>query len=183
VTPKEILDVLEFLAGAYPAWEITPRVASTYTIALADADGESIRVAALAYMRSGEKFFPPPGALLNHHKVLDAPTAEEAWGEVRASIDSGDPNWSHPRIDRAVRAALGGWSTFCRGALTSEMVSHRARFIDAYRGIEDRDHACQLHEDAKALIEGFPTLLGASGIGLIPPNSEIGKRSGEALDG
>lgn len=167
--------MLELLSGAYPEKEITKREAATCALLWADADASSMRVAALAYMRSSEKYFPRPGVLLRYFDELDAPTPEEAWGEVHRAISSvgsmGMPDWSHPRIGLAVRAVFGEWSSFCKGALTCEMVSHRVRFIDAYRGIESRDRDRLGFEEAKLLIVGFPSLEGVEGIGLLPEDA------------
>ena len=78
MTPEQTLNVLEFLAGAYPEREITHRVAATFSLALADADAESVSVAAVAYVRSGERFFPPPGALLEPQRARQLPCSTQA---------------------------------------------------------------------------------------------------------
>lgn len=169
MTLEQTLDVLELLSGAYPEREISEPVIVASALAWAEADAGFIRGAALAYIRSGERFPPRPGDLLKHVDELDAPTPEEGWGEVRGAIRDvghlGTPEWSHPLIGLAVHAALGPWSNFCKGAHISEMVSHRARFIDAYRGIESRDRMRDQLEDAKSIAAGFPVLEGIDGIG------------------
>lgn len=159
MSPSHTLDVLELLASFYPGFEITDRTIAGYALVWADQDFEAMCQAALQYARTGERFFPSPGQLIELVREArdSAPLAEVAWSEVRRAIhDVGhlrDPKWSHPRVGAAQTAALGGWAVFCRTALHAEMPSHRARFIAAYQSIGEAERAEAERSSAGALLD------------------------------
>lgn len=175
MTPAEVVRILGVLRASYAALESTEERLALWSLLLADQDAAAIGAAAVAYLRAAHPFPPSPGELIAAARVPDgAPLPEEAWGEVRRAIQSvgphQEPEWSHPRVGAAVRAALGEWSVWCRSVLTEQLVADRARYVDAYRAIGDRDRARDSYAEACALIErggGIAALLGGSDIGRI----------------
>lgn len=172
MTPNHTAVLLGVLAEAYPALDVTETRVDVWAALLADQDREAMMRAAVAYVRSGERFPPNPGQLIQLARPSDGPTPEVAWGEVRSAIGevgyTGVPAWSHPRVARAARAALGEWANYCKTATPEQMVSDRARFLDAYRGIEDRDASQDEYARASALLDGTGAPAGLLGsIGLL----------------
>lgn len=158
MTPAEVVGLFKVLRAGYASLDSTPERLALWTVLMADQDAAAIGAAAVAYLRAAHPFPPSPGQLIEAARVPDgAPLPEEAWGEVRRAIQSVGPHqapeWSHPRVGAAVRAALGEWSVWCRSVQTDQLVADRARYVDAYRAIGDRDQARDGYAEAVALIE------------------------------
>ena len=77
----------------------------------------------------------------------------------------GTPKWSSSRVEAAVAAALGDWRGFCQSAMQPDMVAHRARFIEAFRSIEERREAVEVRESAERVLSGTAQIPGMEGIG------------------
>lgn len=99
--------------------------------------------------------FPPSLAEIRSAALAQAlpnePTAEGAWGDVLDAISSFGgyrlPEFNDPDIMPAIRC-ISGWSDLCASNV-SDMPSHRARFIEAYRGIASRRRNKQLTSPIK----------------------------------
>ncbi len=138
----EVCGVLTLLSEVYPGRigsGKVERTAAVWAVLLADADGKQVLAAAVAWMRDAKPHPPTPGELLDTLRLIERDTPEEAWGMVRREIQAvghaGKPNLPELAI-RAVNAVGGSWSAMVYGLRTSEITSLRARFIDAYKGIE-----------------------------------------------
>ncbi len=174
MTPEQTLDVLELLSGAFPDREITERMAATYALAWADADFDSMRVAAVAYIRSGERFFPAPGVLLESSRVeLGAPSPRRPGGRCGPR----SATWATPafrsgatRESRRPPAQPSG-----RGRRSAARRCRRRwsrtglGSLDAYRGIEAVRVGERRQAEARELLEA-PTLNlpGLKDIGRLP---------------
>lgn len=75
--------------------------------------------------------------LVQRDSPLTLPLAAEAWGEVVRQISrvgrDGQPQFSHPLIERAVKAL--DWRELCN---SENQVADRARFIQAYEQMVQR---------------------------------------------
>jgi hypothetical protein len=139
----------------------------------AEVSGTELLEAA-AWAAQTQTAWPAPAALIG--RVRDAreraqaggaiQTAEEAWGQVIRTMQNswsgqGLPPSLSPRAQCAFAAAFGpSWSAFWGTALSSDMVSHRSRFIDAYRSSSALDkqllaHELRKREDANAALGGM----------------------------
>jgi len=143
----EVCGVLALLSEVYPGRVGSGKVnrtAAVWLAVLADADGKQILAAAVAWMRDNKPHPPTPGELLELLKLIERDTPEEAWGMVRRAMSRWSPYDGRPEPDlpelvlQAVNAVGGCWGTMVAGLRTSEITSLRARFIDAYKGIEQR---------------------------------------------
>jgi len=142
----ETAAVLAILTEVYPkrigSGDAAATVSAWHAL-LSDADGKMILAAAIAWSRANKPFPPTPGQLLETCKT-QGETAEEAWGSVRKEIGrvgyTGEPNLS-TLARRAIEAVGGPWEAMCRNLLAGEVVSLRARFLEAYRNIGERDDA------------------------------------------
>jgi hypothetical protein len=140
----EVCGVLALLSEVYPGRIGSGQLeqtAAVWTAVLADAEGKQVLASAVAWMRDAKPHPPTPGELLDLLTVIDRDTPEEAWGLVRQEIQRAGHTRQPKLPDLALRAitAVGGdWGMMCRSLLTSEMTSLRARFLDAYKGMEVR---------------------------------------------
>lgn len=154
MTAQEVTALLAALRSVYPNLEHSEERLATWTLVLASEDGRVILEAALAYMRSGEKFAPTPGQLI---QAVQRPgigkTPEEAWEEVRGNIGAGEPRWSDPMIGRAAECALGPWRVWAPNVLTENLVFDRSRFLDAYESMQARDAKRDAYTEAKAILD------------------------------
>lgn len=141
----EVSALLAMLSEVYPRRIGTgdaKRTAALWSMVLADAAPAPVLAAAVGWMRSNKPHPPTPGELLATLEDADRDTPEEAWGRVRSEMQrvgyTGTPELSD-RARRAIEAVGGPWETMCRTLQSSEVTALRARFLEAYRGMEDRD--------------------------------------------
>ena len=158
------------LAAMFPNWKPDDLTIEAYVVALADIDPLSLESAILHLLSQDRDFMPTAGTIRHTSFDLQAgnggpPTAYEAWELAGKAINAGagypvtgifqDPD-VHPLVDKAVRY-IGGW----RQLATSEnYVSDRARFIDAYNQVREREieevrMLPQVREQVKALADGL----------------------------
>lgn len=159
--------ILALIVSVYQNLAVTDDTVAIWSLVMADQEAEKVQAALVEYLRGNHPFPPKPGELIERAKPPGgdgSPLAEEAWGEVRRAISevgyTGTPKWSHPRIERAVRAVLGDWLTYCQTAETDHMIADRARFIQAYSSIGARDSRVRDQGEAAALISGGVVLPG-----------------------
>ena len=141
---SEVTALLAMLSEVYPRRVGSGDAKATvgvWSAVLADAPPKPVLAAAVAWIRADKPHPPTPGALLDSLTVEDE-TAEEAWGQVRKEIGrvgyTGTPELT-PLARRAIEAVGGPWETMCRTLMAGELVALRARFLDAYRNMGERE--------------------------------------------
>jgi len=156
-----LLAVLPFSKATDP--QLIAALLSAYRAA--ELSGTELLEAA-AWAAQTQTAWPAPAVLIQRvrdsreratHGTIE--TAEEAWGQVLSTMQGGVPSrWDgyglpptlSPRCAGAFLAAFGpSWSAFWGSALSSDMVSHRSRFIDAYRSSSALDKQLLAHEQRK----------------------------------
>lgn len=156
---NEVLSVLAILNEVYPrriGSGDAKKTAVVWSAVLADADPKQVLAAAVAWVRGNKPHPPSPGELLASMVVAESETAEEAWGVVRKEIArvgyTGEPNLS-PEARRAIEAVGGPWEVMCRTLLSGELVALRARFLEAYRNLGEKDSQVAALQQADSLLE------------------------------
>jgi hypothetical protein len=177
---ETILEVFEALESAGyktpPAWDNPRKLEMGLRVYLAvfrDISNEDALAAVLAYVESGEKFWPVPGILKKHtaaSAVEDIDTSDEAWGETIKALGSRGRNrppgegWDfdgtmlHREACRAGIAAAGGWRSLSMQD-ESSMAPERAAFRSAYRAVTKRQKVAAQHESITAFLEARPRLM------------------------
>lgn len=176
ITPQDVASayaLLTVLPFSKPI-EASLVAALVHAYRAAEVSGEQLKEAA-SWAAQTQQAWPAPAVLIQRvrsqetrAKGLPDETAEEAWGHVRRLMQSGWhgaglPRELSPRARGAFAAACNPeWSTFWGSAMASDMVSHRARFIDAYSSSSSLDRMLLAHEARKRqeLIPGFGAAIG-----------------------
>jgi hypothetical protein len=134
------------LHAVYPHYNLTNPTISSYCLLLQDIPTEVLKAAAIQCARTGT-FFPSVAELVKASYEFsqgDTTTAEEAWGLVIRQMSrpmrryyDGKTQVLKPLADRIERAveAVGGWRML---RLSENSVADRARFIQAYQAIAER---------------------------------------------
>lgn len=144
----EIVKMLTVLAALYPSYKGTEQTYEVYADLLKDLDGDLL-AAAIRQCAAECEFYPTAAAIrkkaleLRKMALADgAPTAQEAWAEALKRADYyHTPSYSHPRVEEAVRL-IGGHRMLAL-AERDELISHRARFMEVYASLEDRERTEQ----------------------------------------
>lgn len=123
----------------------------------ADVDDALLRAAVVHTIATGGDFWPTVAtvrracaALLR--QVDGTLPAEEAWSNLVRRFATGAGAPQETELDAATAVALrmvGGWQTLAN-ATNQEMISHRARFIDAYRTQQEKAETALLQPPAVA---------------------------------
>jgi hypothetical protein len=157
VNKSEITALLAMLSEVYPRRVGSGDAQATvgvWSAVLADAPPGPVLAAAVAWIRANKPHPPTPGALLAGLSSDDE-TAEEAWGQVRKEIQrvgyTGTPELT-PLARRAIEAVGGPWEVMCRTLLAGELVALRARFIEAYRNMGEREEQHKSLEAAEQVL-------------------------------
>lgn len=138
MTRDEAMTIVNILNAAFPHGKLKQDSIKLYVNSLLDLPADAARAAALNLIaEGGRRFIPTIGEI--RAATLDVmeplPTAEEAWGEVRAEIHHegyyGTPQFSHPAIEKAVRAV--GWRDICSSDQPGVVRAHFLRVYDAFR--------------------------------------------------
>lgn len=146
-TKKDIINLITVLKAGFPKQVITEeqfdQMIPVWHSILEDIPVELLVAAASDYCAQDNPFFPSVGQIRQRALDMTATdadrlTAGDAWDEVcRAFRSHGRnrlPEWSHPDIERTVKA-MGGWIYLC----TSENpISDRARFMDTFGAYRKR---------------------------------------------
>lgn len=140
----EIDSVLNILAVCYPEWGQkidADKLADTinaYHATLRDIPGDLLRSAALHHVTRSQ-WFPKVSELRDAALSLvtmGRPTAEEAWGKVKAAIRAYGsyrvPEFDDPLVGGAVE--IMGWRDLCMADIDQEGVS-RAHFMRIYSAL------------------------------------------------
>ena len=155
-TPLEVQQVWNVLIRVYSyyAKDKTPEdLADTLTLyqeLLADVPGDVLKAIAKQHLRTS-KYFPVPSELSQPAMALTQSTREsamEAWGSVTDMFNRGEyyfyeggicraPTWANPITAKVVRC-MGGYFELCK---STNLTADRARFIEAYDQLAQREHA------------------------------------------
>lgn len=141
---QDVAEVVALLAAAYPNWNATEYTAEVYYQDLKDIPSEELKVAAQhCRTENGRKFAPSVGEIRGAVSELrsyaaNVPSPFQAWQEVLQQMnenggDFGNPVWSHPLIERAVRAI--GWRNL---RMSENPVADRARFLQCFEQLQER---------------------------------------------
>jgi len=131
------------MAAAFPHAQVTQETYAVYARLLGDIPVAELQAAALQCLAKA-RFMPTIGEIRD--TVLElralaaddgAPDAHTAWAEVRNNARYSSSDFSHPRIAEAARC-IGGMKMLGM-ASDGDMVAHRARFIEAYEGMANRE--------------------------------------------
>ena len=142
---EDVAGIIAVISAAYPNFKASEYTAEIYYQTLQDIPGKLLKAATLQCVaEAGRKFAPSVGeirgAVLMLQKIsLDIPSSYEAWQEVQQQIlenggDFGNPVFSHPVIEKTVRAI--GWRNL---RMSEDATADRARFIQAYEQFQERN--------------------------------------------
>ena len=136
---------------------------------LADVPGNIIRLAVVHHVQNN-KWFPAVSELLDAVRDLTreggpAPSAEEAWAEVVATLSSEKPpdEYSHPAIQSAYER-MGGpaWWRQLGQADSGSLPFMAKRFQECYSKSESNfSQKLRMHSSVRALISGGGLIEGA----------------------
>jgi hypothetical protein len=140
MTRKVTNKCLAYLSALFPKFPLNAATIKAYDKALRDIP-DDILLQAVEAVAVKCKFFPTVSEIRDtvldlQQSIEKMPTAGEAWD---AALSRWRPPrseyYDHPIVERCVRA-IGGWTYL---ANSNNLVSDRARFLDAYRTFQDRD--------------------------------------------
>lgn len=163
MTKKEAaIVVFEFMASYPNSERIGQATIEAYERHLLDLDLGNAR-AAVARLAESCKFLPTIAeirAAARDIRIGSRRTGMEAWGDVTSAIGAvgsyGSPKFKDPCVAHVVRCM--GWRELCLGDNESAL---RARFIEAYDAITDRE----MREEAVS--EPLRLAKGAGGMALV----------------
>lgn len=125
--------ILAVLSAAFPHVGVSRETAEVYHDVLGDLDADACRAAVRELLMTAERW-PAPATIrrrVAEHAGVLAPEPGAAWGEVTRQAAAvglyGDPVFSHPAVQAAVRAI--GWRQLC---LSENQDTLRAHFFRAY---------------------------------------------------
>ena len=173
---QEVFDLLESADFKRPGAWVEPRKAlmglKVYEMVFRNTSNEDAVAAAMAYIESGEKFWPQPGLLKQYTTaatISSIDQSDEAWGETIRMLGSKGRNYPpgsgwefdgtdlHRAACKAGIAAAGGWRALSmqdEGAMAPE----RAAFRSAYRSTISRKQIIEQHESINQYLEGRPSI-------------------------
>jgi hypothetical protein len=157
MTFNEFTRALVPVLAAFPKLEPSEKTIETWYILLQDLDAGRFQIACVAFCRSQKEIYPGTNIVACLRDMTDpdtAPSAIEAWGEVREKLScwrEGDlvPQFTNQRVD-AVVEAMG----FYNMAMSSNPNRERDRFIRAYESASERDEHLRLTGDMPMQLEG-----------------------------
>lgn len=163
---RDVQNLLAFIEQVYPGRVGQGEPSQTLRVwhaLLAESDAPQIARAAVVYMRGDNAHPPSPGELMALcREETGALTSHEAWGLVLEQIHNtgygGEPELDELTL-AAIQAVGGAWSGLCKNLKSSEVPALRARFLQAYTDLEQREvrrglmrpHTTAVLEDADAL--------------------------------
>ncbi len=143
-----------------------------YGAVMRDVGDDDLMKGTIAFIESGEKFWPQPGLLKSFvpSKAIAAlEDGEEAWGELLDSIsrhgryNPPGTKWDFDGTDlqrAAMHAGLqsvGGWSTLCSKD-ASRLDADRASFRKTYRSVLKRGAIVEQSEDIGRYLNCQPSI-------------------------
>lgn len=168
MTNQEISQLVFMLFAAFPQSEgkQTAERLRIYKECLGDLDFEQARVAIVRVIQTS-KFLPTIAEVREAARVVaQGPrrTGLEAWGDAVAAIGTfgsyRSPVFRDPLVAKAV--ACLGWREVCLGENESAL---RARFIESYEAMQDR-------EASEQAVSGPLRLVSGAGRPALPPGDE-----------
>jgi hypothetical protein len=175
-TIKDVFDVLESSGFKRPiAWDDPRKVKLgliAYGAVFRNVGNEETMAATMAFVESGEKFWPQPGVLKQYTTaatISSIDQSDEAWGETISMLGSKGRNYPpgsgwefdgtdlHRAACKAGIAAAGGWRALSmqdEGAMAPE----RAAFRSAYRSTISRKQIVEQHASINQYLEGRPSI-------------------------
>lgn len=145
---RRVMKTLAPLVALYPHWGAGKDTIKSYVIVLADVEPAALQAAIGALMTEQREFMP--GAAMIRSRAMDIlggandlPTEYDALEIAFKAVRDGRGHPIHgqskewdipPIVDQAVRM-IGGWTSL---AMSENPVSDRARFVDAYRMVRER---------------------------------------------
>ena len=141
---REVAQIVAMIAAAYPNFNLSEMTVEVYFQILKDIPTDMLKAATMqAISEPGRKFAPSVGEIRGAvaeivRTASGVPSSYEAWKEVldqvRKTGHVGKPVFSHPLVHKAVQ--VFGWRELC---LSENVVSDRARFIEAYEQLSSRN--------------------------------------------
>lgn len=142
--PLDIAQIVSIISAAYPNWKVTELTNEVYYQTLQDVPAEELKAAVLhCISQNGRQFAPSVGELRGAISELrgmsaNVPPSYQAWQEVQQQIlenggDFGNPVWSHPLVEEAVRRI--GWRNL---RMSEDQTADRSRFIQCYEQLTER---------------------------------------------
>lgn len=140
MTQTEVSKLVAMLIAAFPNAKLNASTATAYEKMLVDLE-LAVGIAAIERITKSSRFMPTvaeirsEAALVKHGPVR---LGAEAWGDVQEAIRrigsyAPAPTFTDPLVADCVR--MMGWKELC---LEGNAVSDRARFIDLYDGLAQR---------------------------------------------
>lgn len=137
---------LAMLVAAYDPTHWTPTNEAAYLVAIDDLPADVVHLAIINLIRSPLRFMPRPGEIRQAVLRLvqpERPDPGEAWRTVLSEI-ARVGRYETPDFDPLTRRAveaIGGWQALCNSTNT---IADRARFLDAYERLAQREETAVL---------------------------------------
>lgn len=163
MTRGQAVELVAYLAAAFPRADLPDATVAVYAEALADLDHDQAREAVHRLIRT-RTFFPAIAEIRDEvvRTELDSPEPELAWGDVLEEVRRVGarevPSFPWPEMQAAVDAV--GWRDIC---LDENVAASRARFVDAYRAARGRRIRDAVAGELALASGGRPELLGSEG--------------------
>lgn len=132
---------VSLIVAAFPKLEPSAETVKAWFALLQDLEPATFQYAVVSFCQAQKECYPGTNivaTLRDLARPSEAPTAMEAWAEVRSQLHAtgeyGHPTFSHPRIEVVVDAL--GWRTLCG---SEDIGLERAHFLTAYRELSQRD--------------------------------------------
>ena len=134
-------EMLGFLASLYPYYQLGDATIKAYYLILRDLPVDALNAAVLD-LGSRSTFFPAAAdiraAVFDLQRKADGElTAEEAWGMITDVYHGKGTKSDLPDAVHDTVRLIGGWRKL-DNSTDGEMISHRARFMDAHRDVLER---------------------------------------------
>ena len=140
----DIAQIIGMLSAAFPNYKVSDHTAPVLYETLKDIPSDELKAAVLhCVAQPGRAFAPSIGEIRGtvgelRKTVSGVPSSYQAWQEVITQMrdnggDFGNPVWSHPLVERAVRTI--GWREL---RFSENQTADRARFIQCYEQLTER---------------------------------------------
>ena len=140
----DIAQIIGMLSAAFPNYKVSEYTPSVYYETLKDIRSDELKAAVLhCVSQPGRAFAPSIGEIRGAVGELrkysaNLPSSYQAWQEVLTQMrenggDHGNPVWSHPLVERAVKTM--GWREL---RMSENQTADRARFLQCYEQLSER---------------------------------------------
>lgn len=140
----DVIKALLLVSASFQNFKLPEGGADVWVQLLEDIPAQALQRAVASLCASSE--YPPTIAAIRKEALAYSPEAfpplpGEAWREVINEIGRvgwcGSPSFTDPMIARAVQC-VSNWQDLCTSDM-SDMPAHRARFLEAYEALRERD--------------------------------------------